>query len=115
MSQKKESRVRSHIVKQLKQKKGVCVHVYHASPYGETGHPDLYITYRGRAIFLEVKPPEWKPRSKEEEKRHTIQKLWLERETHVGGAITGVVSSISEALYYLTLVDKAVDASETRK
>lgn len=108
MTQKKESRVRSEIAKRLRSR-GASVHVYHASPYGETGHPDLYLTYRGRAIFLEVKPPGWAPRSKAEKDRHTVQKLWLEREEHVGGAVCAVVHTPEEAEFYLGVVDKALD------
>jgi hypothetical protein len=50
-----------------------------------------------RAIFtaLEVKPPGWKPRNKEEKRRHEDQKKFLDA-VRASGGVAGFVQSIAD-------------------
>lgn len=107
---KRESLLRTKIVAKLKEK-GATPHVYHATPYGETGHSDIYGAYKGRAFYFEVKPPEWVPRGQKEKTHFAQQVVWLGRQLK-SGAVCAVVRSPETALYLLYRhVDKGVDIS----
>ena len=105
-SKKPESQVRTALKDMLSQH--MSVHVYHASPYGETGHPDLYGTYRGCAVWLEVKHPGWRPRSAKERNHFERQKAWLAREQARGG-FCAVVTCWEDCARVLEAVDNSVD------
>ena len=102
----KESVVRKNIQKAILEAGGSC-HIYHATPYGEVGHPDLYGTLPdGRAFYIEVKVPGWtvEKASKREQDVHRRQLIWMERESKQN-AIVGVATCPQFALKLLGLVD----------
>lgn len=101
----KESKVRTEIVKALKVY--MRIHVYHATVYGELAHSDLYGTYRGRPLYMEVKPPGWRPRNTKEAIRHAQQRAWLDDEAR-HGAYVAVVHSPEDALAVLKRVDNDI-------
>ncbi len=93
----KESVIVLTIKKQL-ESEGALVFKYHGSVFGVLGHSDLYGCLRGGKFFaIEVKPPDWRPRNKQEKNRHETQLAFLKRIKDNGG-LAGVARDVNEAM-----------------
>lgn len=91
---KRSGPLESTIVKQIKDKlyeilPGIVLLKRHGTPFGITGHPDLYGCYQGRHIEIEVKRPGEEPTD--------LQRKRL-AEWAAAGAITGCAHSKTEAV-----------------
>ena len=82
------------ILKALRQAGAVAVK-YHGSAFGTAGTPDILGCFRGRAFALEVK-------LRGREKTVTPLQAKRLREWRTAGAVAEVVTSVEEALEYVT-------------
>jgi hypothetical protein len=84
-----ESKIKAAIMKELEKVPGLVVRKRHGTVFGKTGDPDLYGSYHGQHFELEVKRPG--------EKCTPLQTQRL-AEWAKGGALTGVVNGVNDAL-----------------
>ena len=94
------SKLEKHIVADIKKaltKKGAWVVKTHGSLHS-AGLPDILVCYKGQFLGLEVKRPETRENVTERQKAVIDQ-------IHQAGGMAGVVCSVDEALYFLTLID----------
>jgi len=90
-----ETALQQKIVKALRAR-GAWARKFHSGPYQGAGIPDIACVYKGVAVWLEVKLPNKKPTLIQ---IHELQELML------AGAVAGVVSSVADALRFLSYVD----------
>ncbi|MCK9444985.1 MAG: VRR-NUC domain-containing protein [Tissierellaceae bacterium] len=97
---KPESNLQTKIRKAL-ESKGAWAVKFHGSPFTKKGTPDLLVCYRGLFIGMEVKLPG---------KEGTLTELqsYQIRKIKEAGGISLVITSVSQALKVLQIVDKKI-------